>query len=64
MKEDSSKASSPLRQIAARIGLAKCSPEAHRWEFFDTFPGHEIYECRICRQKKYVELKTGQETYE
>lgn len=56
--------SSRLRQVAARVGLANCAPDKHEWVFFDNFPGHEVFECRICRQKKYVDLKTGRETFE
>ena len=44
--------------------VAKCSPDKHDWMFFDSFPDNEIFECRICRLKKFVNLKTGKETFE
>ena len=44
--------------------VARCASDKHDWEFFDSFPGFEIFECRICKQKKFVDLKTGKETFE
>jgi hypothetical protein len=52
------------QDFAAVGALIKCPPDKHKWEFFDNFPGHEIFKCRICTQKKFVDLKTGKETYE
>jgi hypothetical protein len=63
MKKDSFTISSRLWQVVKRVGLVKCSSEKHQWEFFDNFPGHEIYECRVYKQKKFLDLKTGKETY-
>ena len=57
----STQTSSKLRQLAASIGLAKCAPDKHDWEFLDSCPGIEVFECRICRLKKFVDLKTGRE---
>jgi hypothetical protein len=64
MKPSTQSSSSKLRQLAARVGLAKCAPDKHDWVFFDNFPCHEIFECRICRLKKFVDLKTGRESFE
>jgi hypothetical protein len=64
MKEEAKPSDSKLPQVPATVGAAKCAPDGHRWEFFDSFPGYEIFECRICRQKKFVNERTGQETYE
>ena len=36
-----------------------CTPDKHDWDFLDNFPDHEIYECRCCKLKKIVDLKTG-----
>jgi hypothetical protein len=44
--------------------VVRCAPDKHDWQFFDSFPDHEIFECRICRQKKFVDLKTGKQTLE
>jgi hypothetical protein len=48
----------------ATAGPAKCPPDEHQWEFFDSFPGNEIYQCRICQERKFVKQKTGGETHE
>ncbi len=58
------KTDSRLRQVAARVGLARCAPAKHDWEFFDNFPGHEVFECRICLQRKFIDLETGRESFE
>jgi|WetSurMetagenome_2_1015567.scaffolds.fasta_scaffold56444_2 hypothetical protein len=63
MKKDFPMSNARLRQVVKRVGLVKCSSEKHQWEFFDNFPGHEIYECRVCKQEKFLDLKTGKETY-
>jgi hypothetical protein len=52
-----------LRQVAAKVGLAKCVPEKHRWVFFDSCPGLEILECAVCKLKRFVDTKTGQESF-
>jgi len=52
------------QDFAAVGALTKCPPDKHKWEFFDNFPGHENFKCRICTQKKFVDLKTGKGTYE
>ena len=36
----------------------------HVWEFFDSFPRYEIYECSVCKMRKFVNIDTGEETYE
>ncbi len=41
-----------------------CASDGHDWVFFDNFPGHEIFECRSCKLRKFVNLKTGKESYE
>ncbi len=64
MKPSTQSISSKLRQLAARVCLAKCAPDKHDWEFFDSCPGIEVFKCRICRQKKFVDLKTGRESFE
>ena len=56
--------SSRLEQVAAKVGLAKCAPDKHDWEFFDGIANIEVFECRICRLKKFVDLKTGRESFE
>ena len=53
-----------MRQLAARVGLAKCAPDKHDWEFFDAIANVEVFQCRICRLKKFVDLKTGRESFE
>ena len=47
-----------------KSNAGRCAPDEHDWEFFDNFPGQEIFECRRCKLRKFVELKTGKETYE
>ncbi len=44
--------------------LGRCPSDKHDWEFYDNFPGHEIFECRRCKLRKFVDLQTGKETYE
>jgi predicted nucleic acid-binding Zn ribbon protein len=56
--------SSRLKQVSARVGLAKCAPDKHDWEFFDGIANIEVFECRICRLKKFVDLKTGRGSFE
>jgi hypothetical protein len=64
MKKNTQAGNSRPHQHSEGVGPARCSSDKHRWEFFDNFPGHEIFECQICKQKKFVDLKTGRETYE
>jgi hypothetical protein len=64
MKPSDQTRDSKLRQVAARVGLAKCAPAKHDWEFFDGIANIEVFECRICRLKKFVDLKTGRESFE
>ena len=58
MKQAAQRKARP-RRVAIKAGLAKCSPDEHHWEVFDNFPGHEIYECGLCKKKKFVETKSG-----
>jgi hypothetical protein len=41
----------------------ECSADDHQFEFFDSFPGHEIDECRKCGLRKFRNLQTGELTY-
>jgi hypothetical protein len=60
----STKKSSKSRHLAARVGLTKCAPDKHGWEFFDGIANIEVFQCRICRLKKFVDLKTGRESFD
>ena len=64
MKPSNQTGDSKLRQVAARIGLTRCTRDKHDWEFFDGIANIEVFECRICRMKKFVDLKTGRESLE
>ena len=42
----------------------QCIAENHDFAFSDNFPDFEIFECRKCRLRKFVDLKTGNETFQ
>lgn len=48
----------------AKTEQTTCEPGRHDWKFFDSFPGFEIFECRVCRLRKSVNQNTRAETYE
>ncbi len=51
-------------QRPPELERSRCASDKHDWEFFDNFPGYEVFECRRCKLRKFVELKTGKERYE
>jgi hypothetical protein len=58
MKQNIPNSFGKLKAVPKRL------PDRHDWELFDNFPGLEIFEFRICRRKKFADLKTGRESFE
>ncbi len=53
-----------VQQDSSKERGSTCVSGQHDWELFDSFPGYEIFDCRRCKLRKFVDEKTGKETYE